>query len=104
MFHRILNVSLLSNLLQLEQGLSRTLPLLELHYGILDCPYLLILLVYIKHKSNEKQAKSNDQREKSIEERAKSNEQRAESNDQRGKSNEQQAMSKCLASFATYYH
>ena len=58
MFGRILNVSLPNNLLQLEEGLRRSLPLLEFHYAILDLSCSLILSIYTKHKSNEQKVTS----------------------------------------------
>ena len=52
-FDRILNATLpLNNLLCLEEGLRRSFPSLELCKGILDSPWLLILLIYTTNKKN----------------------------------------------------
>ena len=50
---RILNTTLPNNLLQLA-GLRGCLSSLELHKGILDLPYLLILLINTIHKTKRK--------------------------------------------------
>ena len=52
MFGRILNAALSNKLLYREQGLRRSFPPLGLPKGILNSPYLLILLIYTKHKNN----------------------------------------------------
>ena len=52
MFDRILNATLPNNLLQLEEGLRRNFPPLELDKGIFDSPCLLILLIYTSNKEN----------------------------------------------------
>ena len=51
MFHRILDATLFSNLLQLAEGLSRTFSSLGLHNRILGPPCLLMFLIYTKHKT-----------------------------------------------------
>ena len=45
MFDRVLNATLPNNLSELEEGLMRSFPLLELHKGILDSLCLLIFLI-----------------------------------------------------------
>ena len=51
-FDRILNVTLPNSLLQLEKGLRRSFPPLELHKGILDSPCLLTVFIYTSNKEN----------------------------------------------------
>ena len=52
MFDRILNATRPNNLLQIEEGLQRSFPPLELHKGILDSSCLLILLIYTNNAEN----------------------------------------------------
>ena len=52
MFDWILNATLPNNLLNLEEGMRRSFPPLELRKGILDSHCLLILLIYTSNKEN----------------------------------------------------
>ena len=52
MFGRILNATLLNNLLLFEEGLRKNFSPLGLHKRIFSSPCLLILLIYTKHKNS----------------------------------------------------